>query len=148
DVRCNGSVPWMKAREFIAQGYANAAHGNVAPMILLGSDDAEESVRRFDSDHRLSAVADDWYCLSSRLDPGPYRFATLVDEARCGRLSPEDQIRLGENGPWRRAGSMGRLMAVMPFQRPDLAEDELETTIPLRDAGPTTSPDAAPETNG
>src|SRR6516165_1043910 len=61
DVRCNGRFPWMKAREFIANGYANGRGGTA---LLLGSDDGEASVRRVDSDHRLSAVVDDWYCLS------------------------------------------------------------------------------------
>ena len=47
---------------------------------------------------------------------GPISFDDLVELAKNHTLSADDDVRFGENGAWRRAGSIGQLMAHLPFQ--------------------------------
>ena len=47
---------------------------------------------------------------------GPVAFEDLEELAKNHTLSVDDQVRFGENGVWRRAGSIGKLMAHLPFQ--------------------------------
>jgi hypothetical protein len=67
---------------------------------------------------------DDWYCQSASLDAGPHTFEGLRELARRGDLRPDDLVRLGEQGPWRRAGSLGRLMVLMPYQTPSIRSSD------------------------
>ncbi len=67
---------------------------------------------------------DDWYCRSDSIGAGPHTFNQLMDRARSGDLQPDDLIRLGDQNPWRRAGSLGRLMVLMPFQPPDKGKQD------------------------
>ncbi len=60
--------------------------------------------------------ADDWYCEVLGQELGPLSFNDLLRFAESGELSAEDQIRFGAEGKWRRVGSMGRLVAVLPYQ--------------------------------
>lgn len=57
---------------------------------------------------------DNWYYKLFGDEFGPVTFDALVDLAKAETLAPDDEVRFGENGPWRRAGSMGQLMAHMP----------------------------------
>ncbi len=57
---------------------------------------------------------DSWYYKLFGDEFGPVTFDELVELAKGHVLSSDDEVRLGENGAWRRAGSMGQLMAHMP----------------------------------
>lgn len=65
------------------------------------------------------AVTDEWYYrFSDTLDTevGPLTFDGIIELAKSGRLMADDEVRLGVDGKWRRAGNMGRLVAVLPYQ--------------------------------
>ncbi len=71
---------------------------------------------RAESDSGLGKVLrmDNWYYKLFGDEFGPVTFDELVELAKDHVLSSDDEVRLGENGAWRRAGSMGQLMAHMP----------------------------------
>lgn len=65
------------------------------------------------------AVADEWYYRMTDdegVEVGPLTFDALIELAKSGRLTSDDEVRLGVDSKWRRAGSMGRLVAVLPYQ--------------------------------
>ncbi len=57
---------------------------------------------------------DSWYYKLFGDEFGPVTFDELVELAKSQVLASDDEVRLGESGAWRRAGSMGQLMAHMP----------------------------------
>ena len=57
-----------------------------------------------------------WYYQAFGEEFGPISFDDLVELAKNQTLSADDDVRFGENGNWRRAGSIGQLMAHLPFQ--------------------------------
>lgn len=59
---------------------------------------------------------DDWYYNIGGLEMGPVMFDGLLELAKAEQLAADDQVKLGIDGKWRRAGSIGRVMAVLPFQ--------------------------------
>ena len=61
-------------------------------------------------------MSDPWYYNIGGLEMGPVTFDELLDLARAEQVAADDEIKLGVDGKWRRAGSIGRLMAVLPFQ--------------------------------
>jgi len=61
-------------------------------------------------------VEDRWWCKILDTEIGPVTFDELVEHAKNHTLSSDDEVRFGENGQWRRAGSLGSLMAHFPFQ--------------------------------
>lgn len=63
-------------------------------------------------------VKDQWIYRIGGQELGPVTFQELVELAKQSRLSADDQIRLHGSRLWRRAGSIGRLMAVFPFEVP------------------------------
>lgn len=96
-VRCDGGR-WVAVSEALAQ---DSAESNTATAVL-NADDTDE--------------ADDWYCQVLGQELGPLSFNDLLRFAETGELSANDQIRFGAEGKWRRVGSMGRLVAVLPYQ--------------------------------
>lgn len=60
--------------------------------------------------------ADDWFYTVGGLELGPVSFDELLDLGRNEQIAADDLVKLGISGKWRRAGSIGRLMAVLPFQ--------------------------------
>jgi hypothetical protein len=65
------------------------------------------------------AATDEWYYRMTGdegVEVGPLTFDALIELAKSGRLTSDDEVRLGVDGKWRRAGSMGRLVAVLPYQ--------------------------------
>lgn len=83
---------------------------------------------------------DGWYYKLFDADFGPVTFEDLVELAKNNTLSREDQVRFGEEGPWRRAGSIGPLMAHFPFEagshvitKAAPREVELESSIGIDD---------------
>lgn len=117
EVRCINETTWKKAADVAGLEFPNAARAG----------------RSTGSDPNLSVKgADDWYYNVGGLVLGPVTFDELLELGRNEQLSADDNIRLGANGKWRRAGSIGRLMAVLPFQ---VVEKNRPTNRPLSNAG-------------
>lgn len=77
--------------------------------------------------------ADDWFYKVCGLEHGPVTFEGLLTLARTQQLGAEDSVKLGAGGKWRRAGSIGRLVAVLPFQAP-VPSQRQEATIRAAEA--------------
>lgn len=58
----------------------------------------------------------DWYCVICGQELGPLSFDEIARFAEQSQLSAEDQVKLGAGGKWRRVGSIGRLLAAIPYQ--------------------------------
>ena len=58
----------------------------------------------------------EWYCQILGQELGPLTFDELLHFAESGELSADDQVRFHATGKWRRVGSMGRLVSVLPYQ--------------------------------
>lgn len=63
-----------------------------------------------------SAGADDWYCMAFGQELGPLSFDELAEYVGQGQMVAEDEVKLGAAGKWRRIGSIGRLVAILPYQ--------------------------------
>ncbi len=120
-VRPESSLEWMVAE-------------NVRDLALPSSDDL-----LLPSDESASAhsVSDEWYCRFDNQVLGPLSLQELVEFTKGEQLSANDEVKLGVSGKWRRVGSIGRLVAVLPFQE---VAAEPQATVP----GPVTVP-AAPK---
>jgi len=110
EVRSDRSTRWVPA-------------GSVRELGLGSSGGGVEVATASDSDAAMNVVAqgeraglDDWYCLANGHELGPLNFDELMKFARHEQLSADDEVKLGANGKWRRVGSIGRLMAVLPFR--------------------------------
>lgn len=57
-----------------------------------------------------------WFYESLGCTLGPISIEELTQHAESGELGPDDDVWMGQDGKRRRAGSIGRLMAAMPFQ--------------------------------
>ncbi|MEK6257457.1 MAG: hypothetical protein AABP62_02460 [Planctomycetota bacterium] len=64
----------------------------------------------------VNGGADEWYCRLSGAELGPMSFDGLVKCAQRGQMLTDDEVRFGAQGKWRQVGSVGRLMAELPFQ--------------------------------
>ena len=110
EVRSARSTHWVPA-------------GSVRELGLNSTGDSIEVATASDSDAAMNVVPqgersglDDWYCLTSGHEIGPLNFDELLKFARHEQLSADDEVKLGANGKWRRVGSIGRLMAVLPYR--------------------------------
>jgi hypothetical protein len=87
------------------------------------------------------APTDEWYYRMTDddgVEVGPLTFDALIELAKSGRLTADDEVRLGVDSKWRRAGSIGRLVVVLPYQtrrqrnaspRPETQVDSLKEMI-------------------
>ena len=107
EVRASDSAEWVLA-------------SSVEPLGLLASEPdllaslGNGSAANIDT---LTAKSNDqWYCMIGGAELGPLTFDELTEYAQNEQLSADDEVKLGENGKWRRVGSIGRLMAVMPYK--------------------------------
>lgn len=94
-------------------------------LSLSSGDTATAVATTSDSDAMLNVSSertglDDWYCLLNGSELGPLNFDELLKYAKHEQLSADDEVKLGANGKWRRVGSIGRLMAVLPYRAPTL----------------------------
>ena len=105
EVRRADSADWVLASTVPELGFATAKAGNPVAAAPTG--------------------ANEWYCLLCGQEMGPLSFDEIVAFAEQGQLSRDDQVKLGSNGNWRRVGSIGRLVAVLPYQ-------PAEQTIPQK----------------
>jgi hypothetical protein len=64
----------------------------------------------------VERTADDWYCKTFGTELGPLGFDELKRMAENGEISADDEVRLGTRAKWRRVGSIGRLMTLLPYQ--------------------------------
>lgn len=84
------------------------------------------------SQAEFATTRDDWYYNIGGLELGPVSFDELMEMARSEQVAADDNVKLGLDGKWRRAGSIGRLMAVLPFQSANtrlIAPEVVETRI-------------------
>lgn len=58
---------------------------------------------------------DNWYYKVFGIEFGPVKLERLIELAKSHGISHDDQVRFGEKGNWRRVGSIGQLMAHLPF---------------------------------
>ena len=135
EVRSESANGWILASTVDGLGLDASQHDTMTAT--MSSTDFEMSTR---------SSGDEWYCLVAGAELGPLSFDELLKFAEHEQLSADDQVRLGATGKWRRAGSIGRLMAALPYKahekkivpgakrkpepvrknRAELAEDEID----------------------
>jgi hypothetical protein len=103
EVRPESAARWEAADAVAELGLKTST--NVAVAIDLDSVTPAESAR-----------SDAWFCQMLGQELGPLSFRELVDYAEQGQVTADDLVKLGANGKWRRVGSIGRLVAVLPYQ--------------------------------
>ena len=109
DVRPDGSSAWTS----VAQAFGESATAPAATATATaGTDDDQQ-----------------WYCQLLGQELGPLSFEELVKFAENGELSADDDVRFGASGKWRKVGSIGRLVSVLPF-RESQALRPAQTTVP------------------
>ncbi|MBS0201643.1 MAG: DUF4339 domain-containing protein [Planctomycetes bacterium] len=101
EVRCVSSSTWQSASSVSELGLS-----------------AEQPASR----HEIPVAAavspagtDDWYCMFHGQELGPLAFDEIAAFVEQGQLEASDEVRLGVGGKWRRVGSIGRLMALLPY---------------------------------
>ncbi|HEY4263427.1 MAG TPA: GYF domain-containing protein [Schlesneria sp.] len=106
DVR-SGSSDWVAAATVDELGLSTSerrTNSNIATMTM--------------SDIEISTTTsnDDWYYEMGGQELGPITFDELLTFAEQEQISADDQVKLGAQGKWRRVGSIGRLMAALPYK--------------------------------
>jgi len=105
EVRSEDSETWVSASAVGKLGLENGF--DTEPSLAAGTD--------FDIQISRS-TNDDWYCMLGGTEFGPWSFEELAKYAESEQLSADDEVKLGESGKWRRVGSIGRLMALLPYK--------------------------------
>lgn len=129
-----GPVPFEKLREMADQGTVGAGDEvrstNSHRWVMAGSVDGlglsslngGAVVATADNSDTTTDVStnrvglDDWYCRVHGHELGPLSFEELVKFAEHDNVSADDEVKLGANGKWRRVGSIGRFVAVLPYR--------------------------------
>ena len=127
-VRRGPSQEWVAAAT-VDELELSASERRPVPKATARSTDVEIST---------TAVSNDWYCQLDGQDLGPLSFEELHEYVRNEQLGADDQVKLGVQGKWRRVGSIGRLMAALPYQA-------VEKTIVQRRSKPVVSVLSTPE---
>lgn len=109
EIRREDATDWVMASSIPELGFAVVEAGAVAVAPPKGSND--------------------WYCMFYGQELGPIGFAEITAFAEQGQLSEDDQVKLGADGKWRRVGSIGRLVAVIPYKA-------AQQTIPEKRSAP------------
>lgn len=65
----------------------------------------------------LGDTQNGWYCKVLGRELGPMGFDEIQSFVEEGQLGAEAEVKLGSGGKWRTVRSIGRLMAVLPFQK-------------------------------
>ena len=113
-VRSESSSEWVAAATIDALGLSASERRTVATM--ESTSDTLEFATSLTDLEIATPTNDDWYCQLGGQELGPLAFDELVKYAEHEQLSADDQVKLGNNGKWRRVGSIGRLMAALPYQ--------------------------------
>lgn len=96
EIRRDDATDWVLASSIPELGFVVAESGTVIVAAPIASND--------------------WYCLFYGQEMGPIGFDEIAAFAEQGQLSEDDQVKLGAEGKWRRVGSIGRLVAVIPYK--------------------------------
>jgi hypothetical protein len=111
EVRQSSAAAWSAAGSVTALGLSTSS----GPKSILATI-AEAPVQPAPSG------ANDWYYKFHGQEMGPIGFEEIVAFAEQGQLEASDEVRLGASGKWRRVGSIGRLVAVLPYHEPAVPE--------------------------
>ncbi|MDB5343172.1 MAG: hypothetical protein JWP89_1549 [Schlesneria sp.] len=111
EVRQSSAAAWSAAGSVTALGQSTSS----GPKSILSAI-AEAPVQAAPSG------ANDWYYMFHGQEMGPIGFGEIVAFAEQGQLEASDEVRLGAAGKWRRVGSIGRLVAVLPYHEPVVPE--------------------------
>lgn len=126
-----GPMPLEKLKELASSGTVqaldevrNTSAGDWVPAVMieeLGLTNDRRTVTAVatpssDFDVVTRVASDEWYCQIGGSELGPIGFDELVEFAEKEQLAPDDHVKLGVDGKWRRAGSIGRLVSVFPYQ--------------------------------
>jgi hypothetical protein len=111
EVRQSSVAEWSAAGTVTALGLSTGG----GPKSILASI-AEAPIQSAPSG------ANDWYYMFHGQEMGPIGFDEIVEFAEQGQLEASDEVRLGASGKWRRVGSIGRLVAVLPYHDPVVPE--------------------------
>jgi hypothetical protein len=107
-VRSAASSDWVDAASVAALGLSTSERGSVATLEEADISDFAIATPQ--------AAPDDWYYKMGDHELGPVGFDELLKFAEQEQLSAEDEVKLGGNGKWRRVGSIGKLMAALPYK--------------------------------
>jgi hypothetical protein len=111
EVRQSSTAAWAAAGSVTALGLSTSS----GPKPILATI-AEAPIQSAPSG------ANDWYYMFHGQEMGPIGFEEVVAFAEQGQLESSDEVRLGTSGKWRRVGSIGRLVAVLPYHEPAAPE--------------------------
>jgi GYF domain 2 len=116
EVRSAGSADWVVAGDVEQLGLRSNGHGSVA-VAMRGSDAEMKTVSDADiNTFSVDAGVDEWFCMLGGQELGPLGIDELIKYAEYEQLTADDEVKLGRNGKWRRVGSIGRLVSVLPFK--------------------------------
>lgn len=107
-VRAESSGEWVAAATIDELGLSTSERRTAVAVAVKPASDPEMSATQ--------TASDDWYCQLGGQELGPLSFDELLKYAEHEQLGADDQVKLGPKGKWRRVGSIGRLMAALPYQ--------------------------------
>lgn len=76
-------------------------------------------------------MSDQWFLKTFGQELGPVSFATLIELAHKGQLSPDDGVRRGVTGPWLKANAIAGLFTTDGPSESSEADPEASLTTPL-----------------
>lgn len=106
-VRSSSSQDWVAAANIDELGLSASERRTIPTMATTSLTDLEIS---------MPPGNDEWYCELGGQELGPLSFDELLQYVEKEQLGADDQVKLGAQGKWRRVGSIGRLMAALPYQ--------------------------------
>jgi hypothetical protein len=131
EVRQSSAAAWSAAGSVTALGLSTSG----GPKSILATI-AEAPIQSAPSG------ANDWYYKFHGQEMGPIGFEEVVAFAEQGQLEASDEVRLGASGKWRRVGSIGRLVAVLPYHEPAVPEPMPIKQKPEAQPAPAVTPTA------
>jgi hypothetical protein len=137
DVR-SGSSDWVAAATIDELGLSTSERRTASNMATMTISDIEIST---------TTGNDEWYYEMGGQELGPITFDELLTFAEQEQISADDQVKLGAQGKWRRAGSIGRLMAALPYKPVEKTIAPTPASRPLDRQSPeiVVAPQALPE---
>lgn len=127
DVRQEGASDWTTA----GQAFATAETSTVGTATATAPASIDDG--------------DQWYCQLLGQELGPLSFEDLLKFAEQGELSAEDDVKLGAAGKWRKVGSIGRLVSVLPYRESqELRPAQIVEVKPANARAEATPPQTAP----
>ena len=88
---------------------------------------------------------DGWYYKVSDTEQGPVALEKLIELAKAHSLKHDDVVRFGQKGQWRRVGTIGQLMAHLPYQPAGSQQSQFGSTM-FSPSAPPSSSDTIPVT--